>query len=75
MSLFLARITRVRAHAAAVFALALGVWITGARFREAWSDRRPPVEQVESVHQVLVDALREGLAVLVAQPHIFLQAD
>lgn len=75
MSLLLAKITRVRAGAAAAFALALGVWITGARFRESRVDRRPPAVQVESVHQVLVDALREGLPVLVAQPQIFLQAD
>jgi len=51
------------------------VWITGARFREAWTHRRPPVEEVKALHRVLVDALGEGLPVLVAQPHIFLQAD
>jgi hypothetical protein len=75
LSLLLARITRVRAGAAAAFAVALGVWITGARFRESQVDRRPPAVQVESVHQILVDALRDGLPVLVTQPHIFLQAD
>jgi hypothetical protein len=75
MSWLLARITQGRARVAGAFAIALGVWIAGARFREAQADRRPPVDQVESFHKVLLDALREGLPVLVAQPHIFLQAD
>ena len=75
LSWLLAKITRGRGRAAAAFAVALGVWITGARFREAWTHRQPPAEEVKSLHRVLVDALGEGLPVLVAQPHIFLQAD
>jgi hypothetical protein len=75
MSWLLARLTRGRSRAAAAFALALGVWLTGARFREAWTDRRPPLVQVESAYPILVSALQEGLPVMVAQPHIFLQAD
>jgi hypothetical protein len=75
MSWTLAKIMRDRMRSAAVFAAVLAFWLVAARTREALSDRRPPAEQITSVYSTLVDALKEGLPVMVAQPHIFLQAD
>ena len=75
MAWTLAKLARGRMRSATAFAVCLAIWLVGARSREAWSDRRPPAVQIASVYSILVDALKEGLPVLVAQPHIFLQAE